>query len=107
MKRTQIPVLLVVLVVLCTSWPLVTAAAAGDLDARLPRSVGVRQPELVIETTGEPADDSGGDPDTMGGGFGFKKSDDLVGTPDGCGTDQGVIWAELVLQFSALFPILR
>ncbi len=107
MKRTQFSVLLVVLTLLCMSSLLVTTAAADDRDGQLQRPGVARQHDLVIATTSEPDNDSGGDPDTMGGGFGFKKSDDLLGGSSGCGDEQDAIWAELVLQFMDLFPIVR
>ena len=107
MKRTQIPVLLVVLILLCVSSLHVSAALADDRGDRLQRPAVVRQHDLIVETTGEPDDDSDGDPDTLGGGFGFKKSDDLLGGAAGCWDDEDAIWMELVLQFMDLFPIVR
>ena len=106
MKRTQIPVLLVVLCLLCMSSLLVPAAWADDPGDRLQRPAAVRQHSLIVDTTGEPADDEG-DPDTMGGGYGVKKADDLLGGADSCGDDEDVIWMELLLQFMDLFPIVR
>ena len=107
MKRTQIPVLLVVLILLCVSTLQVPAVLADDGGSRLQRPTVARQQDLIVETTGEPDDDSSGDPDTMGGGYGFKKSDDLLGGLEGCGDDQDSIWMELVLHLMDLFPIVR
>lgn len=107
MKRTKIPVLLVVLILLCVSSLHVPAAMADDHVDRLQRQVVARQHDLIIQTTSEPDDDSDGDPDTMGGGFGYKKSDNLLGGAASCGDDQDSIWMELLLQFMDLFTIVR
>lgn len=107
MKRTLYPVLLVVLVLLCASTLRVSAALADDDGDRLQRPGVARLQSLVVDTTGEPGDDSGGDPDTLGGGYGVKKTDDLLGGSSSSEDEQEAIWMELMLQFMDLFPIVR
>lgn len=108
MKRTTIPVLLVVLTLFCATSLCHTDAWAGDPEGalRVPPTTK-HDGAQVLETTGTADDDQGGDPDTAGDTLGFKKVNDLLGASDGFEGDQDVVWLELMLKLMDCFTILR
>ncbi len=106
MKRTTIPVLLVVLTLFCASMFQPAAAWADQPEGAL-RAPGTVKPSsaLLAGADGDAGDSNNGDPDAAGDALGHTKTDDLLGNSDSFFGGLDADWVELMLRLLDCFPI--
>lgn len=108
MKRTSIPVLLVVLTLFCATFLHHGTAMAGDPAGAISRPGSDRhQQDLIVGTDGTSGDDQEGDPDTAGDTLGYRKLTDLLGGTESAEMTEASQWAELMLAVMDCLVILR
>jgi len=109
MKRIPlIPVLLVVVTLLCAP-ALDHGTAWADPDDSIHRPDASRvTSDQILDPTGSPDDDNGGDPDTAGDGFGYTDQTGLLGYRT-AGTDESRdgVWTEFILMILNHISLLR
>jgi len=107
MKRTTIPVLLVVLALLCGVFASVAVAGNVDRDgAMLVPSADRHQSDQILDLYGDSNDGSKGDPSTLGDGYGVA-GDGVVVTVDSQRLESNVRLAELIRQLMDYITILH
>ncbi|HPF71424.1 MAG TPA: hypothetical protein PLQ13_12185 [Candidatus Krumholzibacteria bacterium] len=108
MKRTSIPVLLVVLTLLLATLAMHGTAVAADPAGAIARPDGGgdrHQADLIVNTDGTVGgDDDEGDPDTAGDTLGYRQTKDLLGASN---CVEASAWAELFLKLMDCLVILR
>ena len=108
MKRIPlIPVLLVVLALVVMPVAHLPAAWADTGDGSLHSPDGGKQAEdAILDPTGSPGDDSDGDPDTAGDGFGYTMDKNPLGNESAGEGPQDRSWLELMLYLLDHCPFL-
>ena len=85
------------------------ATAWADPDDGIHRSGdGRSNADQILDPTGSPDDDSDGDPDTAGDGFGYTDQTGLLGSRSaGAGDSRDGVWAEFILMLLNHIQLLR